>query len=182
LTPSALTVLGVLLVFASCVFLLLTHRLVAFGLMVTAASLIDVVDGALARATNQVTLFGAYLDAMCDRYAEAAMVLSVAVVTGYWVLSGVLLAGSLLVSYAKARAAIEVPVSNREWPDLMERAERNVLYVVGLLLGQFVPWRPMGRDLFWWTLAALCVLVHITVLQRMRRAAGLIRERAGVTR
>ncbi len=177
--PSTVTLLGLTLVLACCAFLLLTHRVVAFCLLVVPAALLDALDGAVARATDHVTLFGGYLDAMCDRYAEAAVILSVALVTGYWELSALLLVGSLLVSYAKARAAIEVPVSNREWPDLMERTERGVVYILGLFVSQLVAWRPLGRDLFWWTLLLLCVLVHLTVYQRIRRAAGLIRERAG---
>jgi CDP-diacylglycerol--glycerol-3-phosphate 3-phosphatidyltransferase/archaetidylinositol phosphate synthase len=88
------------------------------------------------------------------------------------------LVGSLLVSYAKARAAMEVSVSNQEWPDLMERAERGTLFLGGLLAGRLIPWEPFGRDLFWWTLVLLTVLVHLTVVQRVLRARRLIRARA----
>ncbi len=129
-------------------------------------------------AGGRVTKFGSYLDAMCDRYFDSVVVLSVAVVTGYWALSLIVLVGSLLVSYGKARAAMEVPVSNQEWPDLMERGERAVLYVGGLAAGALVPWRPLGHDLFWWALLLLAVLVHLTVLQRILRARRLIQERS----
>ncbi|MBI3324597.1 MAG: CDP-alcohol phosphatidyltransferase family protein [Candidatus Omnitrophica bacterium] len=143
----------------------------------TLATLLDAVDGAVARAGGRSTKFGSYLDAVCDRYAEAMVVVAVAEVTGYWVLSTLMVIGALLVSYAKARAAMEVSVSNLEWPDLMERTERDVLYIAGLAASQLVPWKPAGRDLFWWTLLILVVLIHATVVQRMLRAKRLIRLR-----
>lgn len=178
-SPSAVTLLGLLLVAASCLFLVLTRNLLVFCGLAVAASLLDALDGAVARLGGRVTKFGAYLDAVCDRYGEACVVVSVAFVTGYWLLSMVVLAGALMVSYAKARAAMEVPVANLEWPDLMERAERGVVYLAGLAASQVVPWRPLGHDLFWWTLALLSVLIHATVIQRILRARRLIASRGG---
>ena len=176
--PSAITVAGLALVAASCVWLLLTRHVVSFCIVVTIATLFDALDGAVARAAGRATAFGAYLDAMCDRYGEALVIVTVAWVTGYWLLSAIGLAGALLISYAKARAAMEVSVSNLEWPDLMERTERDVLYIVGLAASRLWPVRIGGHDLFWWTLAAFGVLTHVTVAQRMRRAGRLIRARS----
>jgi len=178
-SPSAVTLTGLGVVLASCLWLVLARRILPFCLLVTAGALLDSVDGAVARAGGRVTKFGAYLDALCDRYSEAAVILAVAAVTGYWALSLVALAGGMLVSYAKARAAMEAPVANREWPDLMERTERGIFYIVGLAVSQVVPWKPFGHDLFWWTLIVFCVLVHATVLQRIRRAKRLIEARSG---
>lgn len=175
--PSAVTLTGLALVCASCVFLVWTGRLLIFCALVAVAGLFDVLDGAVARMSGRVTKFGAYLDAVCDRYAEAAVVCSVAVVTGYWVVSMLVLVGALLTSYAKARAAMEIPISNAEWPDLMERGERCLLYGIGLAGSQLVPWRPGGRDLYWWTLVLLAVLTHVTVVQRVLRARRFIRTR-----
>ena len=177
ISPSVVTLSGLVLVGASCLFVLLTRRVLLFCVLVTAANLLDVLDGAVARASGRVSPFGSYLDAVCDRIEEAAVVLSVAAVTGYWMLSMVGLVGALLVSYAKARAAMEAPISNLEWPDLMERAERGVLYVVGLAASQLCAWRPLGHDLFWWTLACLSVLIWATVVQRILRARRIIQHR-----
>lgn len=179
LGPSAVTLGGLVLVAASCAFLVVTRQIVVFCVLVTLASVLDALDGAVARVSGRVTKFGSYLDAVCDRAGEALVILCVAVVTGYWVLSGAVLVGALLVSYTKARAAMEVPVANLEWPDLMERTERGVVYIVGLLLSCLLPWRPFGRDLFWWTLVVLVALVYATVLQRMLRAKRLIEMRGG---
>ena len=175
--PSVVTVGGLALIVASCLWLLLTRRIFSFCVLVTLASLLDALDGAVARVSGRVTKFGAYLDAVCDRVGEATVIISVASVTGTWRLSAIMLAGAMLVCYTKARAAMEVPVENLEWPDLMERAERGTIYIVGLALSRFIPWRPLGRDLFWWTLAVLTVLIYATVLQRLLRAKRLIQAR-----
>ena len=177
--PSAVTLTGLLLVWASCLVVVLTKRRLMFCGLVTVSVLFDVLDGAVARAGGRVTKFGAYLDAVCDRYAEAAVILAMAVVTGYWVVSTLVLVGVLMTSYAKARAAMEVPVANAEWPDLMERAERCLVFGVGLAASQLIPWRPAGRDLYWWTLVLLAGLTHATVLQRILRARGFIHARSG---
>jgi phosphatidylglycerophosphate synthase len=176
-SPTAITLATPLLMALVCLAFLRTRAVVPFCLAAGAVGCLDALDGAVARASGRVSRFGAYLDAVCDRYVEALIVITVAAVTGYWLLSAIGLAGSLLVSYAKARAAMEVPVSNLEWPDLMERTERGALYLVGLAAGSLIPWRPLGRDLFWWTLALLAGLVHLTVIQRLLRARRLILER-----
>ena len=177
-TPNLLTLAGLLLGLLCCLFLILTRRVALFCLLITAAMLCDALDGAVARVSGRATPLGAYLDAMADRYVEAAVALAVAYVTGYWVLSLIVLAGSFGISYAKARAAMEVPIANNAWPDWMERAGRGALFLLGLLLSAVVPWRPLGRDLFWWTLVLLAVATHATVMQRMLRARRIIQARA----
>jgi len=177
-SPTTLTLAGPCLTLLICVWFIQTQRVLLFCLLMVGVGCLDWLDGAVARASGRVTKLGAYLDAVCDRYVEAIVMLAAAVVTGYWVMSMAVLAGALLVSYAKARAAMEVPVVNQEWPDLMERTERSLLFGAGLVAGELVPWRPLDRDLFWWTLALLAVLLHATVLQRVLRARRIIRERA----
>jgi phosphatidylglycerophosphate synthase len=177
ISPSAITLAGLFLNAVICLAFLSTYAVVPFCLAIIAVGGLDGLDGAVARVSGRVTKFGAYLDAMCDRAAEAIVILSVAQVTGYWALTMTVLVGSLLVSYAKARAAIEVAVSNLEWPDLMERPERGLLFIIGLALGYLVPWRPLGRDLFLWTLMLLVVLVYVTVVQRILRARRFILTR-----
>lgn len=176
--PSGLTLLAPVLGALVCWQFLRTRHVLPFCLAITAVACLDWLDGAVARAGGRTTKFGAYLDAVCDRYVEAMVAITVAMVTGYWSLITVVLAGAMLVSYAKARAAMEAPVANTEWPDLMERTERDVVFIVGLALGSVCPWRPLGRDLFWWTLVLLAILTHLTVLQRILRARRFIRERS----
>ena len=177
ISPTTLTIAGPILASFVCLVFVRTRAVIPFCVAIIAVGCFDALDGAVARASGRVTKFGAYLDAMADRYVEAIIVLSSAHVTGYWMVSMIVLAGSLLVSYAKARAAMEVAVSNLEWPDLMERTERSTLFIVGLAAGALLPWRPLGHDLFWWTLLALAILVHLTVVQRILRARRYILER-----
>jgi phosphatidylglycerophosphate synthase len=175
ISPMALTLLGPLLTSLACWWLVSTRAIVPFCLTMGVIGVLDGLDGAVARLSGRVTKVGAYLDALADRYVDALVVLTAAWVSGYWGLSLIVVVGALLVSYAKARAAMEVPISNLEWPDLMERMERSTFFLVGLLASALVSWRPLGRDLFWWTLLALAILTHLTVAQRAARAVRLIR-------
>ena len=176
--PSFITVGCPVLMAIVCWRFIQTKAVGPFCVAALAVGALDGLDGAVAREGGNASAFGAYLDALCDRYVDALVAITVARVTGYWMLSMLVLVGGFLVSYAKARAAMEVTVSNTEWPDLMERAERGIIFIAGLAAGAFIPVRPMGHDLFWWTLVVLLVLVHLTVIQRMRRAAYFIRKRA----
>jgi archaetidylinositol phosphate synthase len=175
--PTAITLAGMGLSAAVCIWLMVSRAILPFIAAIVAVGLLDVVDGPVARASGRVSKFGAYMDAVADRVVEFMVVLAVAWVTGYWALSFIALAGAMLVSYSKARAGMEVQVSNREWPDLMERGERTMLYLGGLLAGQLIPWQPWGRDLFWWALVALSVFTGMTVVQRVLRARRIINER-----
>lgn len=174
-SPNGVTLLSLALGWLTSVFYVWHRNAVLFGILIVVWGLFDAVDGAVARLSNRVTKFGAYLDAMCDRLFEAAAGLAAAYVSGYWVLSFLLVVGTLLVSYAKARAAMEVTVSNNEWPDFMERTERGVLFIAGLILwGLFPAARIFGKDIFFWTLAALNLAVYGTLVQRILRARRFI--------
>ncbi len=177
-TPLMLTLATPIAGSAVCLLFVKTRAVVPFCLAMTALGLFDALDGAVARATHRVSRFGAYLDAVCDRYVDAMVICAAAAVTGHWALSMAVLAGAMLVSYTKARAAMEAPVTNSEWPDLMERTERSLLFMGGLAASVVFPWRPLGKDLFWWTLVVLGVLIHVTVVQRILRARRYILERA----
>lgn len=177
ISPTALTLIGSTLSASICVWFMFSHAVVPFCLAVTAAGCIDVLDGAVARATGRVTKFGAYLDAMCDRYIDGFVAISTAWVTGYWLLIMTGFAGALIISYAKARAAMEIPVSNQEWPDLMERGDRSLMFLGSLFVSGLVPWKPLGHDLFWWALVVMVPLVHFTAIQRIFRARRYIQAR-----
>lgn len=177
ISPNAITVAGLAGTAANCMYYIHSRNTLVFCGLVVACGLCDALDGAVARLSSRTSRWGSYLDAMTDRYGEAMVALTVAWVTGYWVLIGAVLKGSLLVSYAKARAAMEVAVTNTEWPDVMERTERGLIFIAGLVASALTTWRPGGRDIFWWTLVMLAVCIHATVLQRMWRARQFIRTR-----
>jgi CDP-diacylglycerol--glycerol-3-phosphate 3-phosphatidyltransferase len=170
LSPNALTILGSIL--TACVGLLAAQGwFLAAGVCLWLFSLTDTLDGALARATNRVTVFGAFLDSVCDRYAEAAVFFGLV----WWfqtsgntlgvILAYLALVGSLMVSYARARAeGVGLQAADVGW---FQRPERIILLGVGLLVAAFVP----GALLI--VLALLAVLTTVTVLQRVLHVARM---------
>lgn len=157
-TPNALTLLGVL-GSAGAAVLLARGQFLAGGIVVLAAGALDVLDGALARATGQVTRFGAVFDSVMDRVSEAAVLFGLLY---YYagrdareesLLIFAALAGSMLVSYIRARGEIlGIPI--RE--GLFTRAERVIVIGVGCMIDQV-------RIALW----ILAVLANLTALQRL---------------
>lgn len=176
-SPNGITLFGLVLGLLTCLLFVWTRNASLFGILMIAWGLFDAVDGAAARLLNQITKFGSYLDAMCDRMFESIAVLTAAYVSGHWVLCFLLGAGCLLISYAKARAAMEIQISNTEWPDFMERTERDIIFAIGIILWGFFPGNFFGRDLFFWVLLGLNLAVYGTLLQRILRAKRFIESR-----
>ena len=168
LTPNALTVIGAVL--TSSVALLIAHGwFLAAGLCLWLFSATDTLDGALARATSRVSVFGAFLDSVCDRYAEAAVFFgavwwyqSLGDVLGL-TLTYVALIGSLMVSYARARAeGVGLQAAEVGW---FQRPERIITLGIGLLIAQYLP---LALTV---AMAFLAVLTTVTVIQRVAHVA-----------
>ncbi|MGA7089671.1 MAG: CDP-alcohol phosphatidyltransferase family protein [Candidatus Acidiferrales bacterium] len=102
------------------------------GLMI-AAGLCDLLDGPVARRQNRVSMFGAFLDSILDRYADLILFLGLLVYYArvnrflYVGLAGAAMAGAVMVSYAKARAESLVPTKE---VGFWERPERLVLMII----------------------------------------------------
>ena len=79
------------------------------------------------------TRWGGYFDAMVDRYQELAVLAAIAAAQDMWGLALFAFSGGVLTSYAKARTAIEIPISNEAWPDFFERLER-IIFLCAMLL------------------------------------------------
>ena len=167
-SPNGLTLVGSLLT-ASVGLMVAQGWFLAAGLCLWLFSLTDTLDGALARATNRVSIFGAFLDSVCDRYAEAAVFFGLV----WWYQStanapGVALAylalvGSLMVSYARARAeGVGLQAAEVGW---FQRPERIIALGIGLLLAPFIPGVLLA------VLALMAILTTITVLQRVIHVA-----------
>lgn len=170
-SPDGITILSLCLSLAFSALLAATGDILLFVPLIGAAFLMDAVDGAAARLSGRVTPLGGYLDAMCDRLSEAALCLALAIVTQAWLLFFLIAVGGGTFSYAKARAAMEMPVDNNDWPDLMERTERCVLlFVVVLSWALFPDVRIGGFDLLTVGGAALAALIQVSLLQRLLRA------------
>lgn len=171
--PNTLTVLGLVMVFVNCL-AYLWHRndfWLGAGLLVSVS--FDAMDGRLARRQGSVSKFGGYLDAVVDRYQEIIIFLTLAWVNSWWPACFLAITGSMLTSYNKARVAIEIPIDNRNWPDLLDRPRRLGLLLIGLFLNPFVP-MAIGGSLLFIVICALAFLTHVTALQRFWRARRLL--------
>ncbi len=158
-TPNMFTVMGCLLNIG--VMYLLAKGMFRIGaLAMIFVNIFDAFDGALARATNKVTKFGAFLDSTLDRFAEAFIFGGL---LWYYLASGghkweiiliyIVIVGSLTTSYARARAegaGFECKVG------IFTRFERFVVLVLGLLSHQI-----------FYMLLIMAVLSNITSLQRI---------------
>ena len=174
LSPNQVTVAGLVLVLANCGAYVWHRDPFWFGLGLALSFAFDGLDGAVARRTGRSSKFGGYLDAVIDRYQEAAVFFAIALVTGWWPLCFLALTGALLTSYNKARTALEIPVDNTDWPDLMERLERIVVLCAGLILDPFLglPWVKGPLHL---SLLIIALFANLTAIQRFWRARARIR-------
>jgi CDP-diacylglycerol--glycerol-3-phosphate 3-phosphatidyltransferase len=171
LSPNAVTLLGLLGAGASAI-LLGSGLLAAGGAVLLLTSVFDLFDGALARATGRASKFGALLDSTVDRASEAVVLLGLLVhflgeaSEPGAILVYIALAGSVLVSYVRARAGslgIDCRVG------VFTRPERVVALGTGLVIGQ------------WWAPAVLVVLTAIgalTTVTTVQRVLHVRRELA----
>ena len=139
ISPNSITWLGFLVTLGAAA-LITTGHLFAAGFVVLIAGFLDMLDGALARHTNQASHFGALLDSTLDRLSDGLLLLSILVLyllreqspieASIVVLA---LIGSLLVSYIRARAEA---LGLKCQVGLFTRAERVTVLALGLLLSQ----------------------------------------------
>jgi CDP-diacylglycerol--glycerol-3-phosphate 3-phosphatidyltransferase len=166
-TPNALTAGGVLLCTAGAIVVYFEDRneLAAFWIgaaLFIVGSILDILDGALARTSGKATPFGAFVDSMTDRVSEGVMLAAIALVfmrEGNQVALAFTFAaavGSFLVSYARAKAEI---LGLRGDVGLGSRAERVVVISAGLILA---PWGALQ-----WAIYLLAVTAWLTVIQRL---------------
>ncbi len=137
-TPNAITVFGFVLAVATAV--LAGFALwIAAGFVFVIGALSDMFDGSVARMSGRATRFGAFLDSNLDRLGEALVLGGIGVAmatearTWATAMTFLALAGSFLVSYARARAEGLGIDSNKG--GLLSRTERLVLVATALFLG-----------------------------------------------
>jgi CDP-diacylglycerol---glycerol-3-phosphate 3-phosphatidyltransferase len=166
-TPNALTTSGVLLCAAASVLVLFEGRneILFYWLaaaVFVAGSLLDILDGALARAGGKTTPFGAYLDSTTDRVSEGFMLTAIAYILAthhhpvFVAVAMAAVAGSFLVSYTRAKAEA---IGLRGDVGIGSRAERVVVIAAGLVLA---PWGVLP-----WSLVLLACTAWLTVGQRV---------------
>jgi CDP-diacylglycerol--glycerol-3-phosphate 3-phosphatidyltransferase len=160
ITPNGLSYIGFALTALSAILLAMGHIRWG-GLVLFAGAMFDMLDGSLARATNQTSKFGAFLDSTLDRYAESITLLALVF---YYItfqpasrtelfLLFLTMVGSLMVSYTRARAeSLQVDCK----VGILQRPERIVFLIAGMLTGWMLP-----------VLWILAVFTNVTALQRV---------------
>jgi archaetidylinositol phosphate synthase len=172
LTPNKISLIGFILALASAAsYVLVTAEsswlLILAVILLLASGFCDTLDGIVARTFQQTTVFGGFFDSILDRYADAT-VYSAIIIAGLgnpawgfiwgsvWGLAA--LAGSVMVSYTRARA--EAEGIKMESVGLAERAERMLILMVVSVIAFF--WLPaLGYGI-----ALLALLSNFTVIQR----------------
>lgn len=167
ITPTALTIAGLVGNLGAAV-LIGRGALLAGGIVILVAGALDVLDGAVARATGRATHFGALLDATFDRFSETAVLFGVLVYETQLgnreetLLVFLAAAGSLIIPYIRARAEAE---GASPPGGIFTRPERVILLAVVLITG--------GLRLGLWILATLTL---ITAGQRLYLAGRMLQR------
>lgn len=157
--PDTITVLGLLVVVAAA-WLAAEGQFFAAGIALLIGMPLDALDGAIARAMNRKSRFGAFLDSTLDRYADGFIFFGIAyyyarMAMPHWMaLSIFAMIGAFVVSYARARAEGLSLGSIKD--GLFDRLVRSIILVLTLLSGQIIP-----------GLVVLAVGNHLTAVQRI---------------
>ena len=165
ISPNVLTFIGLLINVAAALFFGYARPdnqqryFLYAGLVIIGAGIFDMVDGRVARATNQVTTFGGFFDSVIDRYSDVALFFGLLVYYAranrffYVVMVAFVMTSSVMVSYTRARAESVIPQCK---VGFMERPERIVLVILGALFNRMGP-----------VLWVIAVLSTITVIHRI---------------
>lgn len=170
ITPNQVSVAACAIALGA-LWLLAIGRNIEAGVLIQASSIVDGVDGDLARAKHAASAFGGLFDAVLDRYADAAIAGGMAWYAfeyedwpGPLVVGFAAMVSFILVSYSRAR--LETEGGRGVASDLLGVASRDVrllVLAIGAVLGQC-----------WWTLVVVAALSYATVawrLWRFRRTA-----------
>jgi CDP-diacylglycerol--glycerol-3-phosphate 3-phosphatidyltransferase len=158
INPNVLTFFGMLVNFWAAV----DFSIGLFGWgasLIFLAGFLDMLDGQVARRGKRVTAFGGFLDSTLDRYSDMALYMGLLVFyarhgrTSYVLLAAAATAGSVMVSYARARAECLIPTCK---VGFMERPERVVLLILGGAFDRMAP-----------ALWVIAVVSTITVIHRI---------------
>lgn len=159
ITPNMATLIGLILNIIVAVILGFGHPIIA-GILLLLASAFDMVDGSIARATNTISKFGGFFDSTIDRYSEIVVYVGLLVWLNSrgdndWgsVLVLVACAGSVMTSYARARAEA---LGYKASVGLLARPERVILLALCLIIQQ-----PL------WALWILAIGTNITAVWRI---------------
>lgn len=160
-SPNTMTGIS-LLVAGLAAYAYILKRPIYGALLILLTGVVDMFDGAIARAIGRATRFGTTLDHVTDRYAEFVIVLGI-LLGGYapWISGLFILFGMVMASYTRAKAE-SVGGLKTCTIGIAERQEKLLLMIGGSILSPFSP------ALFHYALLIVGILSHVTVIQRLR--------------
>jgi len=164
--PNTISVWATVAGLFAALFFFLGHSFTA-GMFLLISGTLDTMDGTVARMKDKATRFGAIVDSSLDRYVEFAIFLGILnyyreAPTYYWAFAA--LVGSIMVSYARARAQ---SLGVQEIVGLMQRAERLILLSLGAIINAIVHLVNGSDAVLHWTIVIIAVGANITALQRI---------------
>ena len=171
LTPNQWTILSFVAALGGF-YSIINQEFITAGFLFSLSFLLDLIDGAVAKAAGKATKVGAYLDTIVDRYVEFLLLFGLVFLelppfifsTKAWIL--LLLFGSLMTTYSKAAASEKGLISGELKGGLIERAERSVLLIASLFLAS------LNTLYLTYVVALLAGLANISAIQRFFKALG----------
>ncbi len=171
INPNTLTLLGLLLSIAAAIFFA-KNEVPAAGTLLLLSGFLDALDGAVARENGRTTRFGGFLDSVCDRFADAAVLIGAMYggLTAFplfpgwfpdWFPGSLAIVGSQLVSYTRARAEAAGAAAS---VGIGERYVRMIILISGAFLGMVN-----------WSVLLIAVISFITVFQRIVYVKGILK-------
>ena len=167
INPNTLTLFGLFLSIVAGSFFAKREVLVA-GAFLLASGFFDALDGLVARENNRITRFGGFLDSVCDRFGDAAVIIG-AIYGGLtaispfpdWFIGVLAIFGSLMVSYTRARAEAAGAGAS---VGIGERPVRMIILIAGAFL-----------EIVNWAILLVAILSFITIFQRIAHVRKVLK-------
>ena len=169
ITPNQVTVIGFLVNCLVAYFIAGgVFSYIVLGVLIWVAGFFDALDGSVARATGNITVFGNFLDSVLDRYSDSVIYFGMLVHFLYLgeknlvLLTVIAAIGSVVVSYTRAKAE---SLGAKCEVGFMPRTVRIIILGAGFCFGQV-----------FWAVFVIAVLSHVTVMQRVYRVYGELKK------
>ncbi len=162
-TPSQMTWAAFGIALLSFVSFVLGYNIIA-GLLVQLSSIVDGIDGSLARLKGMTSEFGGFLDSVLDRYADILIVLGLTLwslahetYSGIWLAGFLAITGIICISYTRARISPNHRhLFDKGFKSLASRDIRLFLIMLGAVIGQA-----------YFCLIVIAVLTNVVVFYRV---------------
>jgi len=162
-TPNQMTWAAFGIALLSFVSFILGYNIIA-GLLVQLSSIVDGIDGSLARLKGMTSEFGGFLDSVLDRYADILIVLGLTLwslshetYSGIWLAGLLAITGIICISYTRARiSSNHRHLFDKGFKSLASRDIRLFLIMLGAIIGQA-----------YFCLIVIAVLTNVVVFYRL---------------